>query len=391
MADLIRFLILTWCNRQLRLFLWIALVWSIAAVPHKYGSYWTERQLLPPAIVLKYTLASLLAGVVVWEASRLEDSAEEQFEVRLAARELRRKELAYRSSSYDLRMQQEFGLLPALEEAIEVPYQAVPQQGESETEEAIAGGDEDELPLFEVSRIQDPDFCPCIAIIGVPGTGKSTLIKYLIQTQFPGSEVIVFDPEAEPHDWQGYRVLGKEWQTDEILDQLEADQDQIQQRGRLINRGGKAQLQQTLRIVEEAPTLIESCKPKKSSEDNPVIGWLLPMVRLGRKRRMRVFLVSQEWSVRALGLEGLGSLRRSFARFYLAEDAYEAIRSLPPLLRSKTKAWLDEQERPCIVGHRGRLYRFLIPQLATAQPIEGSRSTQTDIRRLLEWMDEEES
>lgn len=225
---------------------------------------------------------------------------------------------------------------------------------------------QEELEFFNLATITAPDDVTCVAIVGASGSGKSFLTTHLIRAYFPDSHIRVFDTDAKPNDWQGLEVVGRKGDTSAIAQAMSEDLALLQSRTQL--RGdGKHVGGEEVRVCEEFPTLVADLEPPstKNKPLNPATEWLKRLVRRGRKYRMKVFLVSQEFQVESLKIGGEGELRKAFTVFYLGGSALEIARKEPDKPRKEALMdWVKQQQRPCIVMHQGRLYPCVIPDLS---------------------------
>jgi hypothetical protein len=93
--------------------------------------------------------------------------------------------------------------------------------------------------------------------------------------------------------------------------------------------------------------------------------WLRRLLRRGRKYRMKVFAVAQEFEVNAWKIAGEGGLRRAFTVLYLGASAYQAlllIKDRP--YREQLRGHFDSVPHPCLVDVKGRFYPAQIPDLS---------------------------
>lgn len=219
------------------------------------------------------------------------------------------------------------------------------------------------LGLFDIATLTDPNGCTCAAIVGESGSGKSMLCQMLIATQFPNSSVKVYDTDAAPDEWGNLTVIGRKGDTSAIVAAMQQDLALLQQRTEQRGDGRSIQTEE-IRVIEEFPTIAADLEDK----NNPATNWLKRLVRRGRKYRMKVFLVSQEWNVEALRIGGEGELRKAFTVFYLGSSALDAIKKEPDKAkRQMLKQAISQQQRPCLVAHRGQLFAYFIPELSPVQ------------------------
>jgi hypothetical protein len=100
--------------------------------------------------------------------------------------------------------------------------------------------------------------------------------------------------------------------------------------------------------------------------------WLRRLLRRGRKYRMKVFAVAQEFEVNAWKIAGEGGLRRAFTVLYLGSTAYQALVLMKDkAYRERLRAYFDSVPYPCLVDVKGRFFPAAIPDLSGFAEIEG--------------------
>ncbi len=125
---------------------------------------------------------------------------------------------------------------------------------------------------------------------------------------------------------------------------------------------------EVVRVIEEYPsTAAELAERPEIHHLSKEIGllWLRRLLRRGRKYRMKVFAVAQEFEVDAWKIAGEGGLRRAFTVLYLGATAYQAlvlIKDKP--YRERLRAYFDGVPYPCLVDVKGRFFPAEIPDLA---------------------------
>jgi hypothetical protein len=124
---------------------------------------------------------------------------------------------------------------------------------------------------------------------------------------------------------------------------------------------------EVVRVIEEYPStaaeLAERPEIQSMSKDIGLL-WLRRLLRRGRKYRMKVFAVAQEFEVNAWKIAGEGGLRRAFTVLYLGSTAYQAlflIKDKPS--REQLRAYFDRVPYPCLVDE-GRFFPAEIPDLS---------------------------
>ena len=228
-----------------------------------------------------------------------------------------------------------------------------------------------ELQCYDLRDIANENHT---AIIGPTGSGKSFLCQALISQYFQGSEVIAYDTDAAPHEWEGVPVLGRKGNLGEIVRAMDADLRLLDQRTEL--RGdGRDVGNEVVRIIEEFPTVSADLAPAKKGDPNIATDWLLRLLRRGRKYRIKVFGVSTEFEVKAWGLDGQGSARKALTIIFLGGEAFSRLDDVRDrAYRAQLREWLEKQRRPALVLSKGRFYPCPIPELGGGLPaIEGAQ------------------
>src|SRR6266508_3040956 len=128
------------------------------------------------------------------------------------------------------------------------------------------------------------------------------------------------------------------------------------------------------RVIEEYPStaaeLAERPEIHNLSKDIGLL-WLQRLLRRGRKCRMKVFAVAQEFEVNAWKIAGEGGLRRAFTVLYLGSTAYQSlflIKDKP--YRERLRAYFDSVPYPCLVDVKGRFSPAEIPDLLGFAEVE---------------------
>jgi HTH-type transcriptional regulator, competence development regulator len=212
------------------------------------------------------------------------------------------------------------------------------------------------------------------AVVGESGSGKSLLTKYLIASYFQNADVRVYDSDAAPTNWGGLEVVGRKGDYATIARGMAEDVEELQRRTSLHGEGRDCG-GEVVRVIEEYPStaaeLAERPEIQGLSKDIGLL-WLRRLLRRGRKYRMKVFAVAQEFEVNAWKIAGEGGLRRAFTVLYLGSTAYQAlvlIKDKPS--RERLRAYFDGVPHPCLVDVKGRFFPAAIPDLSGFAPSEG--------------------
>ncbi|WP_373533417.1 helix-turn-helix domain-containing protein [Vampirovibrio sp.] len=214
-------------------------------------------------------------------------------------------------------------------------------------------------PLEDISRENHT------AVIGESGSGKSFLTRYLIQAFFQQASIRVYDSDAAPSDWPELEVLGRKGDYSAIAQNMQADLEELQHRTSLHGDGQDVG-QEIVRVIEEYPSTAAELAEILLADVPADIGvsWLRKLLRRGRKYRMKVFAVAQEFEVNAWKISGEGGLRRAFTVLYLGATAYKALSQVKDAkYREQLQVYLDKVKYPCLVDVKSRFYPVEIPDL----------------------------
>jgi transcriptional regulator with XRE-family HTH domain len=216
-------------------------------------------------------------------------------------------------------------------------------------------------PLETVSRENHT------AVVGESGSGKSLLTKYLIQSYFRDAQVRVYDSDAAPWKWGALEVAGRAGDYAAIAQGMAEDIEELRRRTAL-HGAGEAFGGEVVRVIEESPsTTAELAEMLEATAMPKEIGlvWLRRLLRRGRKYRMKVFAVAQEFEVNAWKIAGEGGLQRAFTVLYLGAAAYQALSNIKDKSqREQLRGYFNRVPYPCLVDVKGRFYPAQIPDLA---------------------------
>lgn len=203
------------------------------------------------------------------------------------------------------------------------------------------------------------------AVIGESGSGKSVLTKFLIKTYFQDAQVLAYDSDAAPHDWQGFEVIGRRGDYAGIAQGMSADLAELNRRTVQHGEGAEAGTE-IVRVIEEYPSTaaeLAECGIESVPADIGLV-WLRKLLRRGRKYRMKVFAVAQEFEVASWKITGEGGLRRAFTVLYLGATAYQALSQVKDTrYRDRLRAYFDSVPYCCLVDVKGRFYPAQLPDL----------------------------
>lgn len=207
------------------------------------------------------------------------------------------------------------------------------------------------------------------AVIGESGSGKSLLTKYLILRYFNDANVSIYDCDATPYDWANFHVIGRGGNFKAIATEMKQDLQLLKERTQLRGEG-EGFGGDEVRVIEEYPStaaelIYLASKQEVEFTRNLSVDWLRRILRRGRKHRLKIFAVAQEFEVGAWKIEGEGGLRNAFSVFYLGGAAYDALSKIKDRqYRSQLQQYFDSIERPCLADVRGKYYPVTVPDLA---------------------------
>jgi len=212
------------------------------------------------------------------------------------------------------------------------------------------------LPMIQTSAVIDVPILPALPpaqplydwqkihsqvhtlILGGTGSGKSTLATWLA-SQIEGDRIVI-DPHASPGDWAGLPVIGAGRNYQAIADQMTKLLAQMDARYKKRSAGQK-NFPELVVIVDEYPAIAASDECKEISKL-----WLKKLAREARKVSIKLIILTQGSEVKALGVEGEGSLRECFNFVRLGKLATTHAKTLKDsaLLES-----LTQSTRPCMI------------------------------------------
>ncbi len=209
---------------------------------------------------------------------------------------------------------------------------------------------------------------PHIMLLGETGSGKSTLVKFLVSQS--SAPAIVLDVHAAPDDWQGMTVIGagRNYKAvgNEVNQLVELMNTRYELRG-----NGKTNFEPLLVILDEFPACVANLG-KKFTES------IMLLVREARKVGIKLIILAQGSEVKTLGIEGQGAIRECFAMVTLGKFAVNAAKSLKDeqiiefINNAKYPAMLDDL--PCDLPNIDNLKLNLLPMPSDYNPIQLSQS-----------------
>jgi hypothetical protein len=181
---------------------------------------------------------------------------------------------------------------------------------------------------------------PHCMLLGSTGDGKSTLAKHLAANCT--AYTIVIDPHAAPDDWGNLPVFGAGRKYSEIAKIMGVTLELLQVRFDARDQGVK-QFEPIIIICDEYPAIIASNEAGKVSSS-----WMKLISREARKVSIRLVVLTQSPEVKAIGLEGEGSVRDNFCFIRLGEFALDHAKSLKD---EQIKSAIENADRPAMLGN----------------------------------------
>jgi hypothetical protein len=181
---------------------------------------------------------------------------------------------------------------------------------------------------------------PHVMLLGSTGDGKSTLAKHLAANC--SAYTIVIDPHAAPDDWGNLPVYGAGRKYKEIAEIMTLTLGLLQKRFDARDQGVK-QFEPIIIICDEYPAIVASVQAGKIASS-----WMKLISREARKVAIRLVVLTQSPEVKAIGLEGEGSVRDNFCFVRLGEFALDHAKSLKDAAVNHAIASVD---RPAMLGN----------------------------------------
>lgn len=159
---------------------------------------------------------------------------------------------------------------------------------------------------FDWALLKDSDRYPHLLMLGATGAGKTTLARRLVA--YLGGAAIAITPHAKPGEWGELQVIGAGRDYRAISKGIASLVTEMNRRYTLFSQG-QEDYPVWVVVVDEVPAIMGNC---------PTAGDALKaLAREARKVKIRLLILSQGGEVKALGIEGEGSVRESFTKVYL--------------------------------------------------------------------------
>ena len=181
---------------------------------------------------------------------------------------------------------------------------------------------------------------PHIMLLGSTGDGKSTLAKHLAANCT--AYTIVIDPHAAPDDWGGLPVFGASRNYAQIALIMGVLLQLMQTRYDARSQGEK-NFSPLVIICDEYPAIVASVEAGKIASS-----WMKLISREARKVAIRLVVLTQSPEVKAIGLEGEGSVRDNFCFVRLGEFALDHAKSLKD---ASVKDAIASADHPAMLGN----------------------------------------
>lgn len=181
---------------------------------------------------------------------------------------------------------------------------------------------------------------PHVMLLGSTGDGKSTLAKHLAANCT--AYTIVIDPHAAPDDWGNLPVYGAGRKYEQIAEIMKVTLELLQMRFDARDLGVK-QFEPIVIICDEYPAIVASAVAGKVASS-----WMKLISREARKVAIRLVVLTQSPEVKAIGLEGEGSVRDNFCFIKLGEFALDHAKAMKD---EAIKLAVESCDRPAMLGN----------------------------------------
>jgi hypothetical protein len=193
-------------------------------------------------------------------------------------------------------------------------------------------------PALSVAGTRYDDY-PHILILGKTGAGKSYLSERL--GRFLTGSTLVLTPKKKPGTFAGLEVVGVPYNFAAIANRLSAITQLVKDRESEMDRTGREDFEPLNVILDDTPSFIAGCK----DEGYDVVKDLKFIIRNARTSKVRLIILVQGAEVKALGIEGEGSLRDCLSYIRLRGFAEPYAKSLGDVIARKVAA----MDRPATV------------------------------------------
>lgn len=152
-----------------------------------------------------------------------------------------------------------------------------------------------------------------IMAIGNTGAGKSTLVKYIVQTYCQDASLMILDPHAGYGDWGDIPVIGQGQNYQQIAEAFEFLMKTMKERYQVRATQRKAKFDKLFVVVDEFAAIASSTKGLSEIA--------LRIAMEGRKVEIVLCLLAQGESVKSLKIEGQSEMKQNFTFIRLGSFA----------------------------------------------------------------------
>ena len=199
------------------------------------------------------------------------------------------------------------------------------------------------LTFFNWDDLANFDKIPHILIAGGTGDGKSYLCKKLMAST-PGRK-LALDIHAGPNSWpEGVKVTGKGRNYRAVGDAIIALCSEMDKRYSQLALGVETWEPVSV-AIDEFPGTIAALKDEDKDFAGEVLSAFKMLVRESRKVRIRLLILTQGVEVKALGLEGEGSVRDSLRWIRLGNFARKYAKDTKD---DRLIDWVSKQQYPSL-------------------------------------------
>ena len=143
-----------------------------------------------------------------------------------------------------------------------------------------------------------------LMLIGNTGSGKSTLVKWIVETFCQDASLMILDPHAGYGDWGNLEVIGQGRDYVQIAEAFDFLLRNMNERYQIRAKQKKAQFDKLFVVVDEFAAIASSTKGLSEIA--------LLIAAEGRKVNIILCLLSQGESVKTLKIEGQSEMKQNF-------------------------------------------------------------------------------
>lgn len=169
-------------------------------------------------------------------------------------------------------------------------------------------------PTYDWSNITK---APHLLVVGSTGDGKSTLVKWLVQTYYSDSTLMIIDPHAGIDDWGNLEVIGKGRNYRDAVVAFGWLHSEMTRRYQVRATTKEPVFERLVVVVDEFAAIAKNAPGVSKS--------MMGIAQEGRKVGIVLCLLSQGENVKTLGIEGEGEQRENFCRIRLGSFAQKMV------------------------------------------------------------------